>query len=176
MTSLSRLLDSGKLEFLEMCSEHVMPTPEFYDALRSSRLHVLQLAFAGRVLFDNLVPVLDALIGHSTLNCLDLSHFRFRTTTTLFALVHIDYGCNDINLANLLPIGAALGRLVGANSALTALDVSECKLGDAGLSPLVDALPGNTRLQRLSCGHNGVTPALEARLAAIRCTINTLLK
>ena len=77
---------------------------------------------------------------------------------------------NRINEATLLEVGSALGRLVGAESALTTLDISDCKLGDAGLSPLVDALLGNTRLRRLVCGDNDATLALEARLASIRAS------
>jgi hypothetical protein len=47
--------------------------------------------------------------------------------------------------------GAALGALVAANApALHELDVSWSELADAGLGPLVDALPRNTHLRTLN--------------------------
>ena len=56
-------------------------------------------------------------------------------------------------------VGALFGALVAANSPLRALDVSNNALGDAGLGPLVDALPCNTRLLKLDCWRNGTSVA-----------------
>jgi hypothetical protein len=73
--------------------------------------------------------------------------------------------------------GAALGALVAANAAaLEKLNVYHCMLRDAGLGPLVDALPHNTHLCTLRCDGNGITEAFvrERLLPAVRA--NTSLR
>jgi hypothetical protein len=56
--------------------------------------------------------------------------------------------------------GAALGALVAANApALRMLDVSSCSLGEHGLRPLFDALPGNAHLHTLDVRTNGISEA-----------------
>jgi hypothetical protein len=77
-----------------------------------------------------------------------------------------------------LAAGAALGALIGADApALTALDVSLCGLGDAGMTPLLRALPRNTHLRSLVCSEAGMSadahrdvllPAVAAN-ASLRC-------
>jgi hypothetical protein len=88
--------------------------------------------------------LLGALAGHPSLRELDLSDNRAAAE----------------HAAALAPAFAALGALVAADAAaLTLLDVSYCELGDAGLTPLFDALPGNTHLRVLVCGDNGLSRA-----------------
>jgi hypothetical protein len=73
--------------------------------------------------------------------------------------------------------GAALGALVAANApALTELDVSSSRLGDAGLRPLFEALPANTHLRTLLFVSNGMTEAgaRDVLLPAVRT--NTCLR
>jgi hypothetical protein len=55
--------------------------------------------------------------------------------------------------------GAVIAALVAANApALHTLDVSHCRLGDAGMGLLVDALPQNNHLRMLVCaGGIGMT-------------------
>jgi hypothetical protein len=77
---------------------------------------------------------------------------------------------NDVSLAHRAAAGAALAEFVAAAPALEVLDVSECNLGDDGLGPLVDALPGKTRLFNLTCPDNGVSEAFvrDRLLPAVR--------
>jgi hypothetical protein len=61
--------------------------------------------------------------------------------------------------------GAAFGALVAADApALTALDISGCELGGAGLVPLFEALPRNTHLRRLNISHNNMSERVAWRL------------
>jgi hypothetical protein len=62
--------------------------------------------------------------------------------------------------------GALLGALVAANSAaLQELEVSQGDLGEAGLGPLLDALPANTHLQSLIATAESISePFARARL------------
>jgi hypothetical protein len=72
---------------------------------------------------------------------------------------------------HLLYAGALLGALVAADApALTALNVSDCDLHDAGLRPLCEALPGNSHLRELNCSSNFITNAFAANvlLPAVR--------
>jgi hypothetical protein len=67
--------------------------------------------------------------------------------------------------------GAALGALLAANApALRELDVSCCHLGDAGMGPLLQALPRNTHLRELTCGSNDMSDAFarDVLLPAVR--------
>jgi hypothetical protein len=67
--------------------------------------------------------------------------------------------------------GAALGALVAANApALRKLYLAWCSLGDAGLAPVLDALPANTHLRVLHCSDNDISAAFvrDAFLPAIR--------
>jgi hypothetical protein len=59
-------------------------------------------------------------------------------------------------------IGAALGALIAANApALTELAVPWNNLGDAGMDPLVDALPRNTHLVQLDWDGNDISEAFK---------------
>jgi hypothetical protein len=68
-------------------------------------------------------------------------------------------------------LGEALGTLVAADSpALSTVRVAGCSLGDAGLGPLVAALPRNSHLRALECNGSalGAAFAREALLPAVR--------
>jgi hypothetical protein len=67
--------------------------------------------------------------------------------------------------------GAALSALITANApALHEVNVLRCALGDAGLGPLVDALPANTHLRTLDVSDNDKSEAfsLQRLLPAVR--------
>jgi hypothetical protein len=58
---------------------------------------------------------------------------------------------NDVRAAR-QQVGAALGALIAANApTLRVIGIYSNGLGDAGMGPLVDALPHNTHLQTLHC-------------------------
>ena len=62
-------------------------------------------------------------------------------------------------------LGAALAALVAADApALQCLDCACNRLGDAGLAPLVDALPRNRHLRELHMHANEISEALAERL------------
>jgi hypothetical protein len=64
------------------------------------------------------------------------------------------HGNDAVDAPSRAAASAALGALVAADT-LTCLDVSYSLLGDVGLQPLVDALPGLTRLRTLTCYGGG---------------------
>jgi hypothetical protein len=69
--------------------------------------------------------------------------------------------------------GAALGALLSTVPSLQHLDVRLCNLGDAGLGPIMDALPRARCLHKLNCSENGMCEAFarEQLLPAVRaCT------
>jgi hypothetical protein len=80
--------------------------------------------------------LLSALTGHESLRTLNLA-------------------TNGVAPAHQAAAGAALGALVAANApALTELNVSYSDLRDAGLRPLLEALPANTHLRKLDVSYN----------------------
>jgi hypothetical protein len=88
-------------------------------------------------------PLLGALVSHSSLRSLTLA-------------------CD--NGGSPEARGALLAALVAANApALQSLSICcakqrcDCKLGDAGLGPLVDALPHNHHLRQLNVSGNGMS-------------------
>jgi hypothetical protein len=91
-----------------------------------------------------------------------------------FVLLRLDG--NEVSLAHRVAAGAALAEFVAAAPALLNLEVNECSLGDDGLGPLVDALPGHTHLRTLLCHVNGVSEAFvrDRLLPAVRA--NTSLR
>jgi hypothetical protein len=94
--------------------------------------------------------VLAALEGHPSLRKLD---------------------CSARGPADAAALGAALARLIAADApALASLTASHCRLGDAGLGPLCDALPANTHLRelRISGNHCSAAFARERLLPAAR--------
>ena len=73
--------------------------------------------------------------------------------------------------------GAALAGIVAANApTLTALDVSGCSMGDAGLAPLLEALASNSHLRGLDIRENEMSAAFarDHMLPAVRA--NTSLR
>jgi hypothetical protein len=67
-------------------------------------------------------------------------------------------------------VGAALGALIAHAPVLRSFNIPDCDLGDAGLGPIMDALPHARRLQKLECGKNGMSGAFAAErlLPAVR--------
>jgi hypothetical protein len=156
--ALVRLVGGGALAELDILGANtLLDAPAALalgNALRaSSTLTAVTLRVAG--LWHNIAAataLLGALTGHPCLRSLNISHN------------HVDPAGQD-------EAGAALGALVAANApALTALDVSACVLRDAGLRPLFHALPANTHLRTLNCGHNALSDAFlrETLLPAVR--------
>jgi hypothetical protein len=142
--ALARLLRGGALTALHVWNSggQLLDEPSaalLGDALRAnSTLTALRLDRCG--LWHQLpatVLLLNALTGHGSLRALNISH-------------------NDAHGAgHEAAAGAALSALVAANApALEELNVSFCRLGDASLGPLVDALPLNTHLRALSLADN----------------------
>ena len=72
--------------------------------------------------------------------------------------------------------GALLGALVAAHSQLRVLDVANNDLHDAGLGPLVDALPRNTHLRELKCVGNAISLAFERDMLMPALAANTSLQ
>jgi hypothetical protein len=140
--ALARLLSSAALKTLsihnngaqrELLDAHAAAL--LSSALRGNRT-LQRLTLCGVRLWDDVaaaVELLDALTGHASLYSLDFESNVFAGDAAAAA-----------------DIGAALGALVAADArALTELSVWGCNLGDAGLAPLVDALPRNTHLRRV---------------------------
>jgi hypothetical protein len=123
---------------------------------------------------ERLLETLLALAAHPS-----AAHVRFvdaplDTPAAMNAVV--DLGLNRAG-ANFAACAAALGALVAANApALEEINLTYCYLGDAGLGPLVDALPHNTHLRTLNCQYNGISAAFARRrlLPAVRA--NTSLR
>jgi hypothetical protein len=160
--ALTRLLGSDTLKELTISQEEQLldgPSAALVgDALRAnSTLTSFDVRADLWHDMDAAAALLGALTGHSSLRTLKLSE-------------------NDAE-AGAAAVGAALGALVVANAhALTELDVSSSNLGDAGLRPLLDALPHNKRLRTLSVDGNGMSEAFarDVLLPAVRA--NTSLR
>jgi hypothetical protein len=98
--------------------------------------------------------LLGALTAHPSLQSLNLS---------------LNHGAGEAEEAAVA--FAALGALVLADAvALKFLSVRSSDLGDAGLAPLIEALPRNTHLEDLDCGCNAITCAFAQQqlLPAVR--------
>jgi hypothetical protein len=161
--ALARLVAGGALETLIVIGEGFLLLDEpaavlLGNALRANTtLTDITIEHTG-VFIDGAAAaaLLGALTAHPTLQLLD---FTFDAPPQLLAP------------AALAAAGAALGALVAANApALRELRLDGCVLGDAGLGPLVDALPANTHLRVLGCGSNRMSEAfkLERLLPAVR--------
>ena len=167
---LARLLrESDALRELSISDSPGVPSPLLdaptgellADALRAST-SLTSLRLCAVKLWSDIdaaSAVLAALTGHPSITSIDLG---------------FNHGGGDgLSDEARAAAGAALGALVGANApALTALRLFGCDLGDAGLRPLCDALPHNSRLLTLEVENNDVTEDLikkHLRLAVKEC-------
>ena len=73
-------------------------------------------------------------------------------------------------------VGDLLGELIAADAPLQALRIVGCELGDAGMAPLVAALPRNTRLRTLECRFNDMSPAFARDVLLPAVDANTGLR
>jgi hypothetical protein len=102
--------------------------------------------------------LLDAITRHPTLRSLNLSY--------------------DSAEQNQAAAGAAIAALIAAPSRLTSLNLSNCCLGEVGMTPICDALRPNTRLRQLTLGGTNLLskrfarelliPAADAAKCALR--------
>ena len=154
--ALLRLLRGNVLRELTVWNRNFMlldaqAAPLLADALRSNcTLMSLNLMSADLWRDADIAWLLfDALTGHASLMSIKL------------------WGGADSSRT----VNQLLGALVAADSPLRALNIAHNDLGDAGLGPLVDALPRNTHLQELQINgnfmsgafvHNRLMPALAA--------------
>ena len=93
------------------------------------------------------------------------------------SLTSIDLCLNYVVDNNEAAAGALLAALVAADSPqLRVLDISYTSLGDAGLGPLVDALPHNTHLRKLNCIGNGMSDAFAHERLFPVLAVNTSLQ
>jgi hypothetical protein len=161
--SLARLVDGSALRTLavENLDARLLDEPAAVllgNAL-SANTPVTSLALQLVDLFNDgaaAAELLGALTAHLSLQKLDFS---------------FNSGAPGHAPGALAAAGAALGALVAANApALRELDLYQCGLRDAGLGPLVDALPANTHLRSLDCRSNIVSDAFmrERLLPAVR--------
>ena len=161
---LAHLIRRGKLTTLNI-RQHWAGMPLFDAAGAALLASAFMASKMCIVILDNVdfwndeaagVAVLNAFIGHPTLQWLDL-------------------GRN--NAADGAAAGVALGALIAADSrTLTGLRVAYSLLGDVGLASIFDALPHNTHLRMLSCSDVGMSVdfARERFLPAVRA--NTSLR
>jgi hypothetical protein len=145
--ALARLISSGlaRLHIHNIAPQLDVPSALLLgDALRASTtLDLLQLSRAG--LWRDpaaTVLLLSTLLLHPTLRVLDLSDNRADTA--------------DVRVV----AAATLGAVVAANApALHSLDIANCRLSDAGVEALVNALARNTHLHTLRCPDNLISEA-----------------
>lgn len=121
-----------------------------------------ELALRGVCVLDHAadvaVPLLGALTSHASLRRLVVSE-------------------NHSEQPRDAAVGAALGALVAANApALQALELPWCFLDDAALGPLVDALPRNTHLHKLTLSENDMSARFVRRRLLPAVTANTSLR
>ena len=158
--SLTRLLSSVALKYLQLngSGQTLLDAPSaalLAPALRASSLTRFEL-FSSYFFREaaSAAMLLDALTAHPCLRVLLVSEGRIDDDFTGHEAV----------------VGPKLGSLLAADSALEELVVCNCALGDAGLGPLVAALPRNTRLHVLDICENNMTDAFarDVLLPAVR--------
>jgi hypothetical protein len=159
--ALVRLLGSGTLTELSIDQSEILPdgpSTALLDALRANST-ITSLAVHTDFWrdMDAAAALLSALTGHSSLHTLNFSSNRV--------------------MGGAAAVGAALSTLILANApALTDLDVSCCSLGDAGLRPLVAALPANTHLRTLSVVYTNMSGAFARNVLLPAVRANTSLR
>jgi hypothetical protein len=162
--ALARLVGGAALRILVLFGEPARLLDEPATVLLANALRanttLTSVSFNHVHLFSDAATataLLGALTAHPSLQKLDLS-FNYS--------VHVPVPADALAAA-----GAALGTLVAANApALHELNLRGCGLTDAGLGPLVDALPANTHLRVLDCRNNVLSEAFERErlLPAVR--------
>jgi hypothetical protein len=164
--ALARLLSSGTLSELSLHNTALalLDAPAALllgDALRANTtLTSLTLNYA-RLWNDRAAAaaLLSALTGHASLRQLGAT------------------GERHLWQEDMLHAGALFGALIAADApALTALDVSNSFLYDAGMRPLFEALPGNSHLRELNCSLNDITNAFAADVLLPAVRANTSLR
>jgi hypothetical protein len=166
------------------CSLSPASAPALARLLSGGALTELAVEEMGQQLLDAPAAALlgDALRANATLTKLSLTNLDLwhdpDAAATLLSALTAHHSMRNINVwqnpvldENALAAGTALGALIAANaSALTELDMSQNDLGDAGLRPLLDALPHNTHLRELDVSDNGMSEAFarDVLLPAVR--------
>jgi hypothetical protein len=164
-SALARLLGGSALTELNIFDNGVqlLDAPAAVllgDALRANSM-LTKLTLVSSNLFADpaaAAALLGALTGHASLRSLA---FSSEETPTEQAVAFI---------------APALAALVAADTpALEALFV-HCNLGDAGMRPLLEALPHNTHLKRLMCAGNRLSAAFarDVLLPAVRANTSLL--
>ena len=78
------------------------------------------------------------------------------------SLAHLSLEGNRAPREHAAAAGVALAALIVHSPSLTTLDLLGCELGDAGLAPIVDALPQARHLRTLKIIGNGMSGAFES--------------
>jgi hypothetical protein len=174
-----------RLRRLELFFCHLSPAsaPALALLLGGGALTTLHLSSGGIQLLDEPAAVLlgAALRANTTLTSLGLQNTSLwqepaagvsllNALTAHRSLCELQVGWNGVGTAQ-QQAGASLGALIAANAPTRrSLDIDGSFLGDAGMGPLVDALPHNTHLQTIDCGANGMSDAFvrERLLPAVR--------
>jgi hypothetical protein len=164
---LARLLAEGSLAYVEVTQPadqtddgnaplfDAAGAARVADALRVNKT-LTKLVLNGARLcldMDAAGAILGALVGHTSLRELWVTHDSATTAEDRIAL------------------GSALAALIAADApALQAFDCSDNRLGDAGMAPIVGALPLNRHLRELNLQFNGMSEAFarERLLPAVR--------
>jgi hypothetical protein len=175
----------------EVCSLSRATASSLVRLLGGAALKRLNIYNADAQLLD--VPAAALLAGalrrNGVLQCLTLDTVGlwrngFAAVTLLASLVGhpslrtLGMGTNPIPTIRAACAGTALFALVAANMpALQMLDVSSCRLGDAGLRPLLDALPRNTHLRLLDVADNDMSEAFarDELLPAVRANASLMI-
>jgi hypothetical protein len=171
-----------RLELL-VCRLSPASAPALTRLLGGTALTTLRIFAGGIQLLDEPAAVLlgAALRANTTLTMLTVFNARLwevpdagvallNALTAHRSLCVLRLDSNAVGAAQ-QQAGASLGALIASNApTLRSLYIHECGLGDAGMGPLVDALPHNTHLQTLECGANGMSDAFvrERLLPAVR--------
>ena len=161
--ALARMICNGALTNVHVDNDGLQLLDEpgavqLADAIAASRT-LTRFVFEDVRIWDDAAvaaSVVHALTGHPSVRVISLD-------------------CNDAPDA--VAAGAALGALVAANApALHELDVHGCSLGDAGLGPLLDALPHNTHLRLLDCSTTEMSDEFARDRFVHSATANTSLR
>jgi hypothetical protein len=182
-----------RLRQVELVLCHLSPAsaPALARLLGGGALTTLEVNAGGQRLLNEPAAVLlgNALRTNTTLTSLKLLHSRLweepaagvallNALTAHPSLCELSLSGDDVGAAQ-QQAGAALGALVAANArTLRVLRFFRSGLGDAGMGPVVDALPHNTHLQTLYCHLNDMSAAFvrERLLPAVRPGLRCVLE